>query len=257
MKYLGDIENGTAIRFFWATNDAAGASASRTTPGAIRVYKDGDTTERTADITDTADFDGVTGLNLCEIVTTDAFYAADGDYTAVLVGAVIDGKTVNAEIAQFSIENRYGGKAAAGIGVAVAAIGVKTANLPADPAAVSDLPTAPDNTGIAAIQAKTDNLPADPATESSVTGLGAAVLAAVAAIAPGVTVAAILAADIDTTGTPLTLKKALEVITAFLAGKAAFDTSTNVLTVYGRDDTTVIATYTLTGNGEHSAAVIA
>ncbi len=135
----------------------------------------------------------------------------------------------------------------------IAAIQTKTDNLPGDPAGVSDLPTAPDNTGIAAIQTKTDNLPADPASETTLT----AISAAVAAIAPGVSVAAILAANIDTTGTPLTLGKALEVITAILAGKAAFDIATKILTVYGRDDTTVIATYTLTGNGEHSAAVIA
>ena len=135
----------------------------------------------------------------------------------------------------------------------IAAIQTKTDNLPGDPAGVSDLPAAPDNTGIAAIQTKTDNLPADPASETTLT----AISAAVAAIAPGVSVAAILAANIDTTGTPLTLGKALEVITAILAGKAAFDIATKILTVYGRDDTTVIATYTLTGNGEHSAAVIA
>lgn len=67
----------------------------------------------------------------------------------------------------------------------IAAIKAKTDNLPADPAAVSDLPPAPDNAGIAAIEAtlaglplpdntdiaaikaKTDNLPAAPAAVGS------------------------------------------------------------------------------------------
>ena len=44
------------------------------------------------------------------------------------------------------------------VGTALTSINIKTTNLPSDPAGVSNLPVAPDNTGIAAIQAKTDQL---------------------------------------------------------------------------------------------------
>ncbi len=37
----------------------------------------------------------------------DVFYAPRHDYSIVLVGAVIDGETVNAVLATFSIENRF------------------------------------------------------------------------------------------------------------------------------------------------------
>jgi hypothetical protein len=67
------------------------------------------TTERTSSngITDTVNFDGITGVHHCTIDLSDntdaGFYSAGSDYFVVLVGAVIDGQTVNATLAQFSI----------------------------------------------------------------------------------------------------------------------------------------------------------
>ena len=58
-------------------------------------------------MTYTPNFDGVTGVNLVSIDTSDAFYAAGHDYTVVLTGAAIDGETVNTVLAAFSIEHRY------------------------------------------------------------------------------------------------------------------------------------------------------
>ena len=51
----------------------------------------------------------------------------------------------------------------------------------------------------------------------------------------------ILAGDVDSTGTPITLAKALEVLTAFAMGRARWDPSTKRWVVYGRDGTTVVA----------------
>lgn len=107
MQYLGDYASGGTIDFLWSTNDGAGASVTRATNGTVKVYKGNSTTETTTGVTDDEDFDSVTGIHHCRIVTTDVFYETGKDYAVVLTGATIDGKTVNAALAHFSIENRY------------------------------------------------------------------------------------------------------------------------------------------------------
>jgi len=106
MRYLGNIAAGQTLNFLFSTNDGNGAAIAPTTAGTVSVYKDNDTTQTTAGVAYTPSFDGVAGVNLVSIVTSDAFYAAGHDYTVVLGGAVIDGETVNAAKADFSIENR-------------------------------------------------------------------------------------------------------------------------------------------------------
>lgn len=107
MNYLGDYVEDDTLYFLWSTNDTSGASITRATDGTISVYKDNGLTQSTAGITDTEDFDSLTGIHACTIdLSADAFYAIGADYSVVLSGASIDGQTVNAVIAQFSIENR-------------------------------------------------------------------------------------------------------------------------------------------------------
>jgi len=109
-NYLGDIAEDSTIRFHWDTANGSGASITRATDGTVVVYKDGGTTESTAGVTDTEDFDSLTGVHLCAIDTSaDAFYATGSDYSVVLQAATIDGETVNATLATFSIENRSSG----------------------------------------------------------------------------------------------------------------------------------------------------
>jgi hypothetical protein len=109
---LGDFRPNDIVRFKWNTAGANGASITRATAGTIRIYKDDLTTERSSSngITDTVDFDAVTGVHHCKIDLSDntdaGFYSAGSDYFVVLVGAVIDGQTVNATLAQFSIGKR-------------------------------------------------------------------------------------------------------------------------------------------------------
>jgi hypothetical protein len=107
MRYLGNIAASQTLNFLFPTNDAGGAAVAPTTAGTVSVYKDNDTAQTTTGVTYTPSFDGVTGVNLVSIVTSDGFYAAGHDYTVVLTGAVIDGETVNAVLATFSIEHRY------------------------------------------------------------------------------------------------------------------------------------------------------
>lgn len=111
MQWLGDYNEDDTVYFLWSTNDADGASVTRATDGEVRVYKDNGTTQTTEGITDSEDFDGLTGVHACTIdLSADAFYATGADYAVVLQGAVIDGQTVNAVLAHFSIENRWMGE---------------------------------------------------------------------------------------------------------------------------------------------------
>lgn len=108
MSYLGDYAADGIVDFMWSTNAADGASITRATNGTVSVYKGNSTTQSTAGITDTEDFDSLTGIHHCRInLSADAFYAAGEDYNVVLSGATIDGEAVNAVLATFSIENRY------------------------------------------------------------------------------------------------------------------------------------------------------
>lgn len=104
--YLGDFQGNSTIRFLWSTRDSNGASVTRTVDGTVSVYKDNGLTQTTTGVTDTEDFDGLTGIHACTIATTDAFYASGSDFSVVLSEATIGGQSVNEVLAHFSIENR-------------------------------------------------------------------------------------------------------------------------------------------------------
>ncbi len=105
--YLGDYKEDETVHFLWNTFDDNNASVTRATDGTVQVYKDNGATQSTAGITDTEDFDSLTGLHACTIdLSADAFYEAGANYTVVVAGAVVAGDTLNAAIAHFSIENR-------------------------------------------------------------------------------------------------------------------------------------------------------
>ena len=107
--YLGDyLEDTQYLDFKWDTNDASGASITRAVDGTISVYKGNSDAQSVAGVTDTEDFDGLTGIHHLRIdLAADAFYEVGYDYSVVLSAATIDGETVNAVLATFSIENRY------------------------------------------------------------------------------------------------------------------------------------------------------
>ena len=109
--YLGDFALESTIHLMWDSRDTTGASVTRSTNGSIRIYKNDSTTQRSssAGITDTEDFDGLTGVHHVEIDTgddTDSGFYTNGDYFVVLEGATIDSVTVNRVLAHFSLSNR-------------------------------------------------------------------------------------------------------------------------------------------------------
>lgn len=210
MNYLGNFAEDTIVDFMWSTNNASGASITRSTNGTISVYKGNSTTQSTAGVTDTEDFDSLTGIHHCRIDTSaDAFYEVGKDYMVVLSAGVVDGQSINAVLAHFSIQNRYQDKAnfqladGAITAAKIAADAITAAKMASDVttelqsglATSSALATvagyldteiaailAAVDTEIAAIKAKTDLIPASPAAVGSAMTLAAdAITAAVLA----------------------------------------------------------------------------
>jgi len=131
---LGNHAAGSVLDFIWNSYRDTG-SATRSTNGTIRVYK-GNSVTQLADgdaddgITDTEDFDAVTGVHHCRIDTSvnPTFYAAGNDFNVVVVGMVVGGSTFNLCIARFSLEKGFDKVDAVKIdGLAAAATKLKTA----------------------------------------------------------------------------------------------------------------------------------
>lgn len=110
MRHLGNITMGQTLHFLFSTNNGDGAAVTPTTAGTVCVYNDNNTTQTTTGVTYTPSFAGITGVNLVSLATSDAFFTAGHDYAVVLSGATIDGETVNAVLAEFSIEHRHPSK---------------------------------------------------------------------------------------------------------------------------------------------------
>ena len=104
---LGDFLNDATVHFLWDTMGLDGASITRAVDGTIRVYKVDNPGETTVGITDTEDFDGLTGVHACTIVTTDAFYTKGSSYSVVINATTIDGKVIQHTLARFSIEKNF------------------------------------------------------------------------------------------------------------------------------------------------------
>jgi hypothetical protein len=110
MQYLGDYaEDYATLNFKFSTHKANGTPATLSGTPAISVYKANGTTQSTAGITLTADFDSVTGLNNVLIdLSADAFYAVANDYQVVITTGTVDSvSVVGTVLAHFSIENRF------------------------------------------------------------------------------------------------------------------------------------------------------
>lgn len=130
--FVGDFRIGSIVRKMWNSNAVAGESITRATNGTISVYKDGGTTQSTAGVTDTEDFDSLTGVHLVAVDTSadGTFYSAGSDFEVVLSASTIDGKVINGTLFSFSLENRSAlMPTTAGRKLTVSAGGVANANL--------------------------------------------------------------------------------------------------------------------------------
>jgi len=105
--FLGTFPEDAEVVFYWNTFDDDGASVTRATDGTVKVIRDDQTDCTGTSVTDTED-SLATGVHLCKVDTSDGVnYAVGYTYFVWIDGAVVDGDTVNAVIATFSIEDRY------------------------------------------------------------------------------------------------------------------------------------------------------
>lgn len=96
-KYLGDFSASTVIDFKFTTfRPSTGAPFTLAGSPVVSVYKDDSTTQSTAGVTLTVDFDSVTGLHHVRITTaTDGtFYANGGEFECVITAGTVDSVSV-------------------------------------------------------------------------------------------------------------------------------------------------------------------
>lgn len=109
--YLGDFNQNQTVNSQFTSVNANGTPTTLAN-GSLAVYKNNNTTERTANLTLSADFDGRTGLNNVNIDMSlnTSFYASGNDFTCVLAAGDIAGVTVlgNSTLFSWSVNNRAG-----------------------------------------------------------------------------------------------------------------------------------------------------
>lgn len=108
MSYLNDICLGDTFDFKFTTRQISGAPFTLAGSPVISAYPGNSTTEITAGITLTVDFDGKTGLNNVRVVATSGNgYATATNYAMVITTGTVNSVSVVGEVqAHFSIENR-------------------------------------------------------------------------------------------------------------------------------------------------------
>jgi hypothetical protein len=128
MSYHGDITLGDTLDFKFSTRDTAGVPTTLAGTPVISAYVGNSTTQITAGITLTVDFDGVTGLHNCRVVASsgNGYTTATNVFLVITTGTVSGTSVVGEVVGSFSIGARTGGLDAAGVRTAV---GLASANL--------------------------------------------------------------------------------------------------------------------------------
>lgn len=107
--WLGEFDVSSLVDFKFTTRGTTGAPTTLAGTPAISVYKANSTTESTAGVTLTADFDSRTGLNHVRIDTSadGTFYATATDFQVVVTTGTVGGTSVVGEVVgHFSLRNR-------------------------------------------------------------------------------------------------------------------------------------------------------
>jgi len=105
---LGNVADDSTVIFSWNTFDDDGASVTRATDGTVKVLRLVDDTDCTAGVVTDSEDDPLTGIHKCTLdLSGSANCIADRDYIVYVEGMVVDGDTINAVLARFSIQKRY------------------------------------------------------------------------------------------------------------------------------------------------------
>src|SRR3989304_6310115 len=127
MGYVGDIRLGDTIDVKFATVSTIGAPTTLAGTPAVSAYPGNSTTQLTAGITLTVDFDAVTGLHNVRVVATSGNgYATATNYSLVITTGTVGGTSVvGYVVGEFSIENRL----PLSVGSVTGAVGSVTGNV--------------------------------------------------------------------------------------------------------------------------------
>ena len=108
MSWIGDFAAESTFDTKFCTVTTTGAPTQLAGTPVISAYEDNGTTQITAGITLTVDFDGVTGLNNVRVVATAANgYDAGSNYQLVITTGTVGGTSVvGYVVAEFSLEAR-------------------------------------------------------------------------------------------------------------------------------------------------------
>lgn len=108
MSYLGDIRLGDTIDFKFTTVDTAGVPITLAGSPVISAYVGNSTTEITAGITLTVDFDARTGMHNVRVVATsgNGFATTTNVELVITTGTVSGASVIGYVVGTFSIENR-------------------------------------------------------------------------------------------------------------------------------------------------------
>ena len=94
-KYIGDFSKNDTITFMFTTfRPSTGAPFLLAGTPVVSVYKDNNTTQDTAGVTLTTNYDSVTGLNFVSISTSGAFYVDGSSYECVITTGTVDSVSV-------------------------------------------------------------------------------------------------------------------------------------------------------------------
>ena len=107
MGSLGDFAAGATIDFKFTTINASATPTTLAGSPVVSIYKDNSTTQSTAGVTLTVDFDGVTGLHHVRITTASdaSFYAAGSSFCAVITTGTVGGSSVAGNVIEhFTLE---------------------------------------------------------------------------------------------------------------------------------------------------------
>ncbi|MCK4528012.1 hypothetical protein KAW18_11640 [candidate division WOR-3 bacterium] len=117
IPYLGDFVEYDVVYLMFNTFTSDDPSASCTITNLlntdVHIHKDDSVDQRNnaAGITVSVNFDGITGSHMIKIDTNDntvaGFWVTGHDYFVRIEGTTIDGATINAVVAHFSIQNRF------------------------------------------------------------------------------------------------------------------------------------------------------
>lgn len=107
-EYHGDIDLGDTVQWLFTTVDSTGLPTILTGTPTATAYTDGGIVQSATGVTLTADFDGVTGLNLVSVVASSGNgFAAGENIEIVLSAGTVGGvSVVGYAVGGFSIANR-------------------------------------------------------------------------------------------------------------------------------------------------------